>query len=129
MNYQAICESNKYLYGHLEQLTYEISFCLVKCCEDEAQALIIQKQGVQMLIDNNLESLEDYWQTMEKGYRPAIRNTRFTVVTGTGQRVIDTFVKNDGNISMKMIAQECGVSVDMANRLITQYIAKKYEVA
>lgn len=126
MNYEVICEHNKHLYGVLEALTNQISFCIANQIEIDLEPLIQQKDAVKSMIDDNLEKIEDIWRIQALKANSNVMEIQ--IPSGKEKRVIGLYLQSENN-TVTAIAEASGENEFAVGKIISRFLANGYNLA
>lgn len=128
MNYYELARVNQALFAELEALTVEIAYCRDKQIENDVGYLAEQKERIRELIDDNLDKIEDIWQTELLTYRKALRKREEMVPGEIEKRIIELFIDNPDK-PMKWISDQANVPISSVSNILTNYLNFNYDRA
>lgn len=128
MNYKAICEQNKYLYGLLEGLTEQIIESIAKdggIADNSIEDLENKKHHIMELIDKNLDRIEQIWYAQSLVYRPAKRTVALREPSLKELQIILSY-KFDPNQSQDTLAEKYNMGIGTVQNTITKLLNKEF---
>lgn len=123
--YQSICQSNRFLYQQLEDLTTQISFIKASNRPTDISHLESKKDGLKSMIDINLEKLDRLWAAESVVFRRAERISPIKPPTTTELKIILTYQFNS-NQTVLAIADKHQVTTNKVSSVITKLLNKEY---
>lgn len=123
MTYQELATSNQHLYELLEGLTTQISFSIANNSDVNIEHLIIEKDKVMSMINDNLDKIEQIWHL--ESLKANKTNNDKVQAGPLEKRVIGLYLQLENNQS-ENIANAVGVKLPTVNRIITTFLNNGY---
>lgn len=126
MKYEEICTHNQHLYGVLEALTNQISFCIANQIEVDLEPLMQQKEAIKSMIDDNLEKIDDIWRIQALKANSNVMEIQ--IPSGKEKRVIGLYLQSENN-TVTAIAEASGENEFAVGKIISRFLANGYNLA
>jgi hypothetical protein len=132
MIYEETCLQNQYLYGLLEQLTTQISFCKQNDHAEDVIHLQKRKDTIKELIYINLDQLEEIWHaqtlTMRTSSLTLVQDEPASVNPSELESAVIGLYRTADNKSMLYLAEMFNITTSKASEIITRYLTHKFNL-